>query len=191
MLLCRHAQDALPKGSGPVRFVRGRSIWFTARLATIKLIGISMCMKLALLFIVLMLFCGCQPPSKARPTVETSFATPTATEVFNLRSKCAEFGEKILDGNIIGLALTQTQVSHYHPKTNRCYVELTVNMADLSKYEDYYARHLYDGQTGELLASVQRKKGVKTAFVKDSPNTFDWDAAIIKIDTLMTDGRMQ
>jgi hypothetical protein len=32
---------------------------------------------------------------------------PTATEVFNLRSRCAALGERILEGNTIGPALTQ------------------------------------------------------------------------------------
>ena len=96
-----------------------------------------------------------------------------------------------MNQNSIGPALTQNQVSHYDPTTNRCYVELRVNMADLTKYEDYYATSLYDGQTGELLAFVQSKKGVKTAFLKDGPNTLDYDAAMLKIDAFMADDRKQ
>ena len=106
-------------------------------------------------------FWGCQKsPTVPKDAVgETIYKAPTATEVFNLRSKCAELGEKILDGNIIGSALAQEHVSHYDPKTNRCYVELDVHMADLSKWDDYRSRNLYDGQTGEILAWTRDQKG--------------------------------
>jgi hypothetical protein len=40
---------------------------------------------------------------------------PTATEVFNLRSRCAALGERMLEENVIGSALTQSQISHYEP----------------------------------------------------------------------------
>src|SRR5262244_1988050 len=77
---------------------------------------------------------------------------PTASEIFNLRSKCAELGQKIMENHVIGSALTQDVVTHYDPKTNRCYAELDVNMADLSKFDEYNSRTLYDAQTGEMLA---------------------------------------
>lgn len=57
----------------------------------------------------------------------------TATEVFQLRLASAELGQAILANNFIGTALTQDQVSHYIPRTNRCYVELTVQTGDVSK----------------------------------------------------------
>jgi len=50
---------------------------------------------------------------------------PTATEV------CAELGEKIMEENDIGMALSQ--VSRYDPRINRCYVELIVVAADVTK----------------------------------------------------------
>ena len=92
----------------------------------------------------------------------------TATEVFHLRSECAALGKKILDSSLVGPALYQSQVSHYEPRTNRCYVELTIQTADPHRFNDHFGRYLYDGQTGELLASTQSKKGVKTAFDKDA-----------------------
>jgi hypothetical protein len=89
--------------------------------------------------------------------------TPTATEVFNLRSRCAALGERILEGNTIGSALTQSQVTHYEPRTNRCYVELTIQTADASKPIDqhYHHRVLYDGQTKEMLAWALIERGKK------------------------------
>jgi hypothetical protein len=100
--------------------------------------------------------------------------------------------EKIMNGNRIGIALTQEQVSHYDPKSNRCYVELTVHMADLTRYDEYFSRFLYDGQTGEMLASSLSEKGVKRGFVMGSSGGgVGFDAANAKIDALMTDDRKQ
>jgi hypothetical protein len=123
--------------------------------------------------------------------VSSNANRPSATEIFNLRSKCAELGEKIMEGNHIGSALTQSQVSHYDSGTNRCYVELDVNVADLSKWDEYNSRCLFDGQTGELLGWVKNEKGKKAAYVTDSPNVLDYDAAAMKIGALMADDRKQ
>jgi hypothetical protein len=47
----------------------------------------------------------------------------SATDVFSLRTKCADLGEKIREKNdIVGNVVNQ--VSHYDPKTNRCYVRI-------------------------------------------------------------------
>jgi len=155
-------------------------------------------MKTILLFAVLVMLPGCQQPSTPKAVVdEPAFRKPTATEIFNLRSRCADFGEKIMAENIIGIALAQEQVSHYDPKSNRCYVELTVHTADLTKHVDYYFfRVLYDGQTREMLASSLTEKGVKRGFVLGSFSDgvgFDaaFDAANTKIDALMADDRKQ
>jgi hypothetical protein len=83
-------------------------------------------------------------------------------------------------------------VTHYNPETNRCYAELDVNIADLSKFDEYNSRTLYDGQTAEMLAHVQRKNGQKTAYVKDGGlKSTDFDTAIIEMEELMADDRKQ
>jgi hypothetical protein len=131
---------------------------------------------------------------QADPQTEKRQGVPSAAEVFHLRSECASLGEKILNANIIGPALTQSQTSHYDQATNRCYVELAVNTADLQHYEDYYARYLYDGQTSEMLAFTTSKKGQKTSNIflphdsKDSTGDLFWDANTI-IDKMMADER--
>lgn len=131
---------------------------------------------------------GSHPPDKA-PT----YVKPTATEVFHLRSECAALGEKILNKNVIGVALTQDQVSHYDPKTNRCYVQLTVQAADLSG--DHFSTYLYDGQTGEMLATASSAKGKKTGIVYgvsppdgSDPDRF-WNQADDYINEKMKDDR--
>jgi hypothetical protein len=88
------------------------------------------------------------------PSRETTAALPTATEIFHLRSECAALGHKLLDANVVGPALFQSQVSHYAPKSNRCYVELTIQTGDTTNQPRKTYTYLYDGQTGELLASL-------------------------------------
>jgi len=135
-------------------------------------------------------------PDKAS-TVPTPATSPpaTASEVFHLRTECAHLGQKILEGNVIGVALTQDQVSHYDPQTNRCYVQLTVQTADLSKPTDYFSTYLYDGQTGEVLAYARVEHDKKSAIVfglpppdGQDPDRF-WNQATDFINQKMEDDR--
>ncbi len=146
---------------------------------------------------VLLASCGGKSSSqttKAGPEPTVSLP-PTATEVFHLRSECAQLGEKILAANVIGVALTHDQVSHYDPKTNRCYVQVTVQTNDLTKSNDYYATYLYDGQTSEMLAWARIEHGKKSGNVfglappdKKGPDVF-WDQAIHYMNDKMEDDR--
>lgn len=70
-----------------------------------------------------------------------------------------------MNDNIIGVARTQSQVSHYNSQTNRCYVELTVQNADINTVNTksgYFATYLFDGQTKDMLAFVKIEKGTKS-----------------------------
>jgi hypothetical protein len=117
---------------------------------------------------------------------------PTVTEIFNLRSQCADLGQKILDQNVINSALAQEESSHYNPKTNRCYVELDVHSADLTKARDVDDRYLYDGQTKDKLAFAVVEYGKKIGFGGDNePNEPDYDRALEKVVSLMADDRQQ
>jgi hypothetical protein len=51
-----------------------------------------------------------------RPAVASP---PTATEIFDLRTKCAELSHKIMEKNVIGSALAQDVASHYDLVGNR------------------------------------------------------------------------
>ena len=146
---------------------------------------------LILIFFVTLAFVGCQKSTVPSETVtDMTNKTPTATEIFNLRSKCAELGEEIMRRNRVEPGMTQDNVSHYDPKTNRCYVELDINMADQTKFEDHHARYLYDGQTGEILAFTDVEKGVRRAHImKDSKSLGDFIAASNEIDRLRADDR--
>jgi hypothetical protein len=102
-------------------------------------------------------------------TVLSASAQPTATEAFHLRSECAKCGEKILENNPAYVMAqenlkkgkapyTVTQQTHYNAKDNHCYVFL--NYIDYEKGPFAGSYSLYDGQTGELLATVE-VKGLK------------------------------
>lgn len=141
-----------------------------------------------------LLGCTSQAAQKAAPTPPPRlYAMATASEVFALRSKCAELADKILENNIIGNALTQDVKSHYAPDTNRCYVELDVSAADLTQFNEHpYSRYLYDGQTKEILATSKREKDLKTGMIF-VPNDMlaGYDKANAMIDSLMADDRKQ
>lgn len=109
---------------------------------------------------------GCKREKEASSTPVPSspqakaFVPPTAEEAYRLQDDCTHRGEKILRENLIGIALTQEQVSRYNATTNRCYVRLEVHALKPDEFEKYdFSTYLFDGQTGEMLASFTVKPG--------------------------------
>jgi hypothetical protein len=118
------------------------------------------------------------------------FRPPTATELFNLRSRCAALGEKFLDELVIGSALTKSATSRYDPRTNHCYGDVvTQSIADNS----YFNRSLFDLQTSELLAFAKEEKGKKVGMVfgrmSDMRNDLGFSDANEFIDKMMREDR--
>ena len=141
-----------------------------------------------------LLGCSSQAAQKVAPTpTPRLYAMATASEVFALRSKCAELAEKVLEDNIIGNALTHDVKSHYTPDTNRCYVELDVSAADLTQFNERpYSRYLYDGQTKEMLATSKVEKDKKTGIIFVPADMLaGYDKANAMIDSLMADDRQK
>lgn len=96
-----------------------------------------------------------QQAKESTPQPISTFRMPTATEVFHLRSECATLGKKIMEENTSGNSnYYEEQVSHYNPETNRCFVEVNHQIAT-SELPYKLHRSLYDGQTGELLATFE------------------------------------
>jgi hypothetical protein len=129
--------------------------------------------------------------SKAPTTATATGPTtpgPTITERFE-RSKCAGLANQILEANVIGVALTHSQKSHYEPTSNRCYVQLDVHMADPDKFADYNSRYLYDGQTKELLAWITNKNEKRTAWASEGDITDSYGSALAQMAKYMTDER--
>jgi hypothetical protein len=92
------------------------------------------------------------PP--APTSTKPSFVPPTAEEAYRLQDDCNRRGAIVMKNNIIGSALTQEQVSRYNPTTNRCYVRLEVRPMVLNSTNQFQNdTFLFDGQSGELLAS--------------------------------------
>jgi len=124
---------------------------------------------------------------------------PTATEIFDLRSKCAAQGEKVMEENFIGNALAQEQTSRYSPETNRCYVKLDVHTANLNTPQENFTRDefLFDGQTKELLLSASWRGNQKSSVIEsDSLRKFfknpalpSYDEADAVIDKFMAEDR--
>jgi hypothetical protein len=146
----------------------------------------------------LLFFSGCQKSSWPVSSMEApSFRSPTATEVFNLRSKCAELGEKIMTNAVVRDDLKKEELSHYEPKTNRCYVRLTVSNANLGKGDEYFQQYLFDGQTGQMLAAMRRENGVKSGDIYSDPSPAQGNSdemyldASIFISQTMADDRQQ
>ena len=135
---------------------------------------------------VLLFFSGCQKSSAPIPPVNApTFRSPTATEVFNLRSRCAELGEKILKNTAIGDALKKDQLSHYEPKTNRCYVQLTVSNADPTKGDEHFQQYLLDGQTGQVMAAIRREKGTRSGDIYVDPSPLNGNPDELYLDASM------
>jgi hypothetical protein len=93
------------------------------------------------------------------------FQAPTATEVFNLRSRCTELGQRFgndyrLDPRTHDIIPHDPrevikEVTHYDPRSNRCYVKTEYTSYKPGSWkQEAYVHELYDGQTGELLAKT-------------------------------------
>jgi hypothetical protein len=83
------------------------------------------------------------------------FQSPTATELFDLRSRCAALGDKLLEEISELPDRTKSLKSHYDPRTDHCYGELRVQIRNW-----YYTRTLYDLQTKEILATATTGAGL-------------------------------
>jgi hypothetical protein len=141
---------------------------------------------------------SCDKPAAQKPAEKPAYQTPTATEVFDLRSRCAELGDVLLTQQqaSIGPALYADAKSHYNPKTNRCYVVVDVNTADLSSPNFQTTEYLYDGQTKENLAWYETKgpahlKEDRCAEYLDMPIDRTCLQINEKIWALMADNRQQ
>jgi hypothetical protein len=165
-------------------------------------VGIEAFMRFIALSVVLFLS-GCQESFAPSPRVPTPFVgpfsvrSPTATEVFNLRSKCAELGEKIVKNTVVSDALQKEQVSHYEPKTNRCYVQLTIWSANLTNGDENFEESLLDGQTGQVLAKIRRENGKKSGIIYVDPSPLNGNSDELYLDAsmfireMMEDDRLQ
>ena len=114
--------------------------------------------KFVLPWLALALF-ACSKKEPAATPEQLPYRSASAFEVFHLRSECAKLGNEILDDEVVGTALHKDVATHYNPKTNRCYAELSVMPVDAGSNDS--ANYLFDAQTKELLAYITVKAGKK------------------------------
>jgi hypothetical protein len=111
---------------------------------------------------------GCQQP----PVQQTRLSKlPSATEVFNLRTKCARLGQELDESMPHGSNWSQEVLSNYSIKENRCYIVLD---GFNESYRGERARYLYDGQTQELLASANLFRDKPTQSDRRDTNGVVW-----------------
>jgi len=148
-------------------------------------------MKIMILILSLVAVVGC---SRQQATAATQTQKlPTATEVFNLRSKCAELGKRLDESMGHVSAVAQDMVSNYNVKNNRCYVKLTnhpTNYAEITTKSWFNNVYLFDGQTREALATTSTTGNEFDGSTKKSgmaygKNIRTYDAAEAYIDRLM------
>jgi hypothetical protein len=88
-----------------------------------------------------------QSCTQREPSAETKGSpseNPTATELFNLRSRCTELGAALGKSKGVNADFT----SRYDFSSNRCYVKVTYSISGSSW------AGIFDGQTRELIASI-------------------------------------
>ena len=95
-----------------------------------------------------------------------------------------------MKNTVIGDALKKDQLSHYEPKTNRCYVQLTVWNANLAKGDEYFQQYLFDGQTGQVLAAIRREKGVRSGEISIDPSPLNGNSDELYLDASMFISKM-
>jgi hypothetical protein len=90
-----------------------------------------------------------------------------------------------MENTVAGEASKKDQVSHYEPKTNRCYVQLTIWNANLTNGEDNFEQSLVDGQTGQVLATIRREKGTKSGRIYVDPSPLNGNSDELYLDASM------
>jgi hypothetical protein len=111
--------------------------------------------KLAIGVLVAILATASTPGHAQQPVQQP----PTATELFNLRSTCAQLGQKLLDKidpQPQAPPIETTQISRYDTTTGHCYVEIDARHTDDN---GYFVRSLFDGKTGKFIAQARKENG--------------------------------
>jgi hypothetical protein len=98
---------------------------------------------------------GCSTPTApVTPAHVRSTQLPSATEVFNLRGRCQQLGEKLNTSLSYRRNWSRQATTNYSVEANRCYVELY----DTNDTGNEHYRGLYDGQTTDLLAYARKDR---------------------------------
>jgi hypothetical protein len=113
----------------------------------------------------------------------------SATELFDLRTKCAACVEKVVNNywppEMPGI-VSRLSSSHYDPKSDRCFVELKVwSIPKDPKFEADTEHKLVDGQTQQQLANAEVwRNGTRTGVVSGK-SIYDFVGAEYYIKKIM------
>jgi hypothetical protein len=116
--------------------------------------------------------------SSAETQADEKSHKDTATELFDLRTKCAACAKKVLQDyypdRMPGI-VSRRSSSHYDPKSGRCFVELKVwSIPQDPKFEADTEHKLVDGQTQQQLAKAEVwRNGTRTGVVSGK-NIYDF-----------------
>jgi hypothetical protein len=139
---------------------------------------------------------GCKsapPPVKETPRYPNGL---TASEVFNLRTKCAELVDKnAQEFGLVGVALTSDVSSHYNPDMNRCYAEVVVTKNFSYNYKEhpipdnYRTTTVYDAQTKQVLVHAVQDGDKSNAndFTNKADSFTSYDQGRARVSQLMQD----
>jgi hypothetical protein len=118
---------------------------------------------------------------------QQTFQPPTATELFALRSACAQLGQRVLNSpmTVLGVArgTMYTANTKYDPATNRCYVE--IDSVGTGDYSGDVARMLWDGQTVHGLAIAHTGPHGGNYGIIFDPYQEGYDATVNYINQMM------
>ena len=145
--------------------------------------------------------CNVAPKQADQPKdIERTYKLPSATEVFNLRTKCTELTDKLVGDSVIGVvgaALQYDVVPHYNSKTNHCYAQDTTlknfnfvrpkNATYPEIPNNYLSIALYDVQTKEMLYYASQEGDTKTGYDYTKGDTIylSFEDVSKKMDELM------
>lgn len=144
---------------------------------------------------VLIFLCGCStapPPA----TVRLKYPNLTATELFDLRTKCSAMVDKQSEAlGLVGIALTSTVSSHYNPDTNRCYAEVVVTKNFSFDYKEhpvpdnYRTTTVYDAQTKQQLvfADQEGEKSHANDWTNKANSHVSYEQGMARVSQLMQD----
>jgi hypothetical protein len=110
----------------------------------------------------------------------------TTSEMFNIRSKCAQMGQELAEKEAEGAVLID-QITQYDAKKNQCLVKLH----SLSQVDSSIFINLYDAQTHERLAGTIEKRNGKQGWISNmkthESSKTSYEAAIDFIQKAMSE----
>jgi hypothetical protein len=152
-------------------------------------------MNRTVLAIMILCCLGCSSAPRSVETSQPGYPNGlTASEVFDLRTKCAKMVDEQADTlGGVGAALASQVSSHYNPNTNRCYAEIvntknfSYNYKEHPVPDNYRTTSITDAQTMEQLVFADQEGEKSYAIDEKTMSSLSYDQGIARINQLMQD----